>query len=39
MVDRILKGAGSSWDAEINEYRFPTAAVSVRQRFWRRLGD
>ena len=32
IVDSILKGAGGSWDAEINGYRFPTRAVSVLQR-------
>jgi hypothetical protein len=32
MVDSILKGVGGSWDAELNGYRFPTAAVPVLQR-------
>ena len=36
LVNGVLKSAGGSWEPEINEYQFATAAVSVPQRI---LGD
>ena len=32
LIYGIMNGAGGSWDAEINGYRFPTSAASVLQR-------
>src|SRR5262245_61305935 len=32
LVDRILKGAGGSWNAEVHGYQFGTEALSVLRR-------
>ena len=39
LIDGVLKGAGSSWDSEIDGYQFPTAATSVLQRILGGLPD